>query len=151
MRCQMNVCWRLLSSLQCVSQKEIRWNFQQNAYKNFHHTLMYVAVLPCEMQAFENGTNLSLTMLKFHTRLINYWHFHIICSKYSLLTRKQACMCHSLIGRRVLSFSRTAHTEPATLSGFWSRQHWSLCHQIKQPQPQSGGGDTYYRYLRHSQ
>ena len=42
------------------------------------------------------------------------------------------------------SFSRKrCHTEPAPLCGFWSRQHQSSCHQIKQPQPQPC--DTWQR------
>jgi len=78
---------------------------------------------------FENYPNycteivISLTMFSlFHTRLISYWHCHIICSKYLPLTctRAHRCACRSS-----LSFSRTAvsHTEPATLCGFWSNSN----------------------------
>ena len=39
--------------------------------------------------------------------------------------------------------------EPATLSGFWRKQHQSSYHYIKQPLPQSGGIHYLWQHQQH--
>ena len=113
---------------------ERRRNFQQNVYKNFHHTLNMLLhyLVKCKHYFEVSLTSnqlliLSQNLLKiclFDLHTSSHMHVPLVICRESYLS----------VSRTVLS-----HTELATLSGFWSRQHHSSYHQIRQPQHQPTG------------